>query len=551
MPLYGPSTATATAGANTNMVTIAGMDISNGIVGQGMTISFGARDRQTGDAWVINSVTPNGTTGGTLTLAGTVPTAVNNAPFLIDTRGFLGTDSSYAAAVSLKLLSTLMNLLGTATNLFAGSRQLVLDKVASTAIGRVAFAIAGRTWGDLAQRSYPFTPTGGQATSIETLAVRAFPDGATPIDALLIDLSNGTGDLRKGAATMVAGATVDLGSAPMGKVTITGAATINSFGAGKHLERLVRFTDAGAILTHSAASLDLPGGGNITVRAGDRLHATSDGSGNWRVHGYVRADGTPLVLPASTQRASFRNRLCNGSFRVNQRQMAYGTSVSFAAGAYTVDRWKAGSGGVSVRLDPDPAGTLYAAIASGTLQQVIEGALYIQEGGTYVLSWIGTAQARVNGGAFAPSPLVVTGLPAFGNVSIEFGTGSLQLPQFEPGSVPTAFEYRDDEETRCRRYFRRLFSPPMKGLVSGSTFSRMSMPLAPSMRAVPTVTIGGSISVFDGSTTGTLTTVNGNYSTAHLIECDFAYSTSGTFVSGRMVTIFQGGNGYLDLASEL
>lgn len=300
MPLYGPSTATATVAANTNSVAITGMDLS--VVAQGMTISFGARDRATGDAWVINTVVPNGTNGGTLTTAGNIPTAYNSVPFLIDTRGFLGTDSSYAAAVSLKLLTTLSTLLGTATNLFAGSRQVMLDKVASTAIGRVAFAIAGRTWGDLAQRSLTYTPTGGQATTIETLAARAFPDGTTPTDALLLDLSNGTGDLRAGSATMAAGATVDLGSAPTKKVAITGGngVTINSFGPGKHLERLVHFANGGATIAHNATSLDLPGGTNIVARAGDRLHATSDGSGNWRVHRYTRAIGLASGGPFRT-----------------------------------------------------------------------------------------------------------------------------------------------------------------------------------------------------------------------------------------------------------
>jgi hypothetical protein len=301
MPLYGPSTATATVTANTNVVSITGMDL-NAVVQQGMTINLGARDRAVGDAWIINTVVPNGTNGGTLTTAGSIPTAYNSAPFLIDTRGFNGTDSSFAAAVSLKLLATLTNLLGTATNLFAGSRQLVLDKVASTAIGRIAFAITGRTWGDIAHRSHTYTPTGGQAATIETLAVRAFPDGATPTDALLFDLGSGTGDLRKGSATMVAASTVDLGSAPMGKVAIAGGAgvNINSFGPGKHLDRLVHFVSGGATLVHNAASLDLEGGTNIVTRAGDRLHATSDGAGNWRVHRYTRAIGAASVGPFRT-----------------------------------------------------------------------------------------------------------------------------------------------------------------------------------------------------------------------------------------------------------
>ncbi|UYW34489.1 hypothetical protein [Methylorubrum extorquens] len=295
MPLYGPSTATATVTANTNVVSITGMDL-NAVVQQGMTINLGARDRAVGDAWIINTVVPNGTNGGTLTTAGSIPTAYNSVPFLIDTRGFNGTDSSFAAAVSLKLLATLSTLLGTATNLFAGSRQLVLDKVASTAIGRIAFAITGRTWGDIAQRSHTYTPTGGQAATIETLAVRAFPDGATPTDALLFDLGSGTGDLRKGSATMVAASTVDLGSAPMGKVAIAGSTAIAGFGPGKHLERLVHFVDGGNTLTHSA-SLILPGAANIVTRAGDTLHATSDGSGNWRVRSYDRASGLPLAAP--------------------------------------------------------------------------------------------------------------------------------------------------------------------------------------------------------------------------------------------------------------
>ena len=294
MPFYGPSTATATIAANTNVVTITGMDLS-GIVQQGMTISFGARDGAEGKAWLINTVTPNGSSGGTLTLAGSVSSpGYANAPFVIDSRGFNGTDASYAATVSLKLLSTLTTLLGPATNLFAGSRQLVLDKVGSSAIGRIAFAIAGRTWGDLAQRSLTYTPTGGAAATIETMAVRAFSDGSTPVDALLFDLTTGTGDLRKGSATMVAAATVDLGSAPAGKVAISGAAAIASFGSGRNLERLVHFADGGNTLTHSA-SLILQGAANIVTRAGDTLHATSDAAGNWRVRSYNRANGRPLV----------------------------------------------------------------------------------------------------------------------------------------------------------------------------------------------------------------------------------------------------------------
>jgi hypothetical protein len=164
--------------------------------------------------------------------------------------------------------------------------------VASTAIGRVLFQIAGRTWSAIEHRTFAFTPTGGQAQSVETLAVRAYPDGTTPVDALLFDLTNGTGDLRAGAVTMASATMVDLGSAPAKKVAITGSATINSFGPGRHLERLVHFVTGGNILVHNATSLDLQGAANIVTRAGDRLLATSDGAGNWRVILYARADGS-------------------------------------------------------------------------------------------------------------------------------------------------------------------------------------------------------------------------------------------------------------------
>lgn len=531
MPLYGPSTATATVGANTNMVTITGMDISNGIVAQGMTISFGARDRATGDAWVINTVTPNGTSGGTLTLAGSVPTAYNSAPFLIDTRGFLGTDSSYAAAVSLKLLSTQANLLGSATNLFTGSRQVALDKLSSTAVGRILFQIAGRSWGSIEERTFSFTPTGGQATSIETLAVRAFSDGTTPTDALLFDLSTGTGDLRKGAATMVAGSTVDLGSAPMGKVAITGGSgvTVNSFGAGRHLERIVRFVDGGATLAHNATSLDLPGGINILTRAGDRLHVTSDGSGNWRVVGYHRADGTPLILPPSAQRASFRNRVRNGGFTVNQRSLS--GNISLGAGAYGHDGWKAGAAGCSYSVGRGN-GVNTLTISGGSLVQVVEGPLYIQNGGTFTLSWAGVGQARINGGAYGISPLTVSDLPPDTNVTIEFGTGYFANIQFEPGSVATPFEVRDDELYRCMRYFQYFQGSGALAFAFSNSILLMSGRLPRNMRTAPTITLlkttfGTPPAAYDIATTNNYIGGSGITCAASLVVTDLAITLSG------------------------
>ena len=313
---------------------------------------------------------------------------------------------------------------------------------------------------DLVQREHSYTPTGGALTTTQVMALRAFPDGVTPTDALLFDLSAGTGDLRKGAVAMAAGPTVDLGSAPMGKVAITGGSgvNINSFGVGRHLERLVRFVDGGATLVHNAASLDLLGGGNIVTRAGDRLHAVSDGAGNWRVHAYQRGDGTPLILPASTQRASFRNRLINGNFAINQR-CAPAASTSYPANTYIFDRWKAGANGATLSWSQAASGDVTVTITAGSIGQNVEGALYLREGGTYALSWQGTAKAGLNGSPLVQtSPWIIGGLPAGANEFVEFGPGTLTLVQLEPGAVATSFECRDDELGRCQRYYEKSYS---------------------------------------------------------------------------------------------
>ena len=51
-------------------------------------------------------------------------------------------------------------------------------------------------------------------------------------------------------------------------------------------------------------------------------------------------------------------------------------------------------------------------------------------GGSYTLSWTGTAQGRVGAGSYAASPVTVTGITAGANTTIEFNTGTL-----EPGAV--------------------------------------------------------------------------------------------------------------------
>ena len=98
--------------------------------------------------------------------------------------------------------------------------------------------------------------------------------------------------------TIASATTTDLSTVATVGVSISGTTTITGFGTGADLFRVGKF--AGALtLTHNATSLILPGAANITTAAGDRFIALSDGSGNWTVVDYTKADGTPVVGAAS------------------------------------------------------------------------------------------------------------------------------------------------------------------------------------------------------------------------------------------------------------
>ncbi|CAB3653428.1 hypothetical protein LMG26685_02874 [Achromobacter mucicolens] len=147
---------------------------------------------------------------------------------------------------------------------------------------------------------------------------------------------------------------------------------------------------------------------------------------------FYQSDAASGLIPTG----GFKNLLINAKFNINQR--AVSGTVTLAAGAYGHDRWKAGSGGCTYTF-ATTAGVTTITITAGTLVQVVEGNNL--RTGDHVLSWTGTATGRIAAGGFASSP--VTGAVTGGtNTSIEFGTGTLTLPQLEAGLNPTSFENR-------------------------------------------------------------------------------------------------------------
>lgn len=202
----------------------------------------------------------------------------------------------------------------------------------------------------------------------------------------------------------------------------------------------------------------------------------------------ANSDITSLTALASVnggQLAGIRNKIINGNFGINQRN-ASSASTAYAAGAYVMDRWKAGSGGCTLSFATTENVTTVT-ITAGTLVQVIEGNNL--QSGTHILSWTGTAQGRIDSGSYGASG--VTGTAIGGAVmSVEFGTGTVSLVQLEKGSVATPFEHRPYgmELALCQRYYET--GGVKSGLTGGTT--NVTIVFKTVKRSTPTMAYGTS-----------------------------------------------------------
>jgi hypothetical protein len=135
------------------------------------------------------------------------------------------------------------------------------------------------------------------------------------------------------------------------------------------------------------------------------------------------------------------------------------------------------------------------------MEQVIEGNNI--EGGTFTLSWTGTAAATVNGSAVAKNGQVT--LTANTNATVRFSGGTVGLVQLEAGSVATPFERRPygQELSLCQRYYEVGDQPFlfMSGL-SGVTAAYGDVRFATTKRAAPSITCSGWQYFSGGANTG-------------------------------------------------
>jgi hypothetical protein len=211
----------------------------------------------------------------------------------------------------------------------------------------------------------------------------------------------------------------------------------------------------------------------------------------------VIIDGTNGVSTPNT--FAFKNRIIDGGFTINQRGYVSGTSLS--SGSYGHDRWKGGASGGTYTFTQASAGVnTTITITAGSIIQVIEGA-NLPEGGTYVLSWTGTAQGKIGSGSFGASGITGT-ITAGTNTNIEFNTGTCGNVQLEVGSTATSFDYRPygTELALCQRYYQTSYQGSAVGsatttnaigywYAATSNYSNLVVYLRTTMRSQPTVTL--------------------------------------------------------------
>ena len=204
----------------------------------------------------------------------------------------------------------------------------------------------------------------------------------------------------------------------------------------------------------SAAMIPVVGAATLAAARAAMVAATSG------------ANGDITSLSALTDSLSgLRNIVINGGFTVNQR--VYVSGATLAAGVYGHDRWKAGASGGDYSFTQLESNTQITIASGKSLIQVIENKNV--QATRYVLSWSGTAQARIGvnsatpSGSYAASPIVITGQTIGTTMSIEFNTGTLGTVQIKAESslsVGTPFESRTfaQELGFCQRHYQKAAS---------------------------------------------------------------------------------------------
>jgi hypothetical protein len=295
----------------------------------------------------------------------------------------------------------------------------------------------------------------------------------------------------------------------------------------------------------------------------------------------------------------FKNRIINGNFGIWQR----GTSSS--AVGYLADRWQLENAGTYSQSTDVPSGqgfpysctvSVTTGTSYGVIKQKIEAAnctdlvgqnatltFWVKNltGSTSMTAVLYNANSADNFGAvtsissqsftavlntWTKFTFNYTSLPSGAANGLQvyvFSADASVAPsyrftgcQLEKGSTATSFDYRPygTELALCQRYYQTYIYPAGNGIFTGtSAVSRCAIGTQVQFRSAPTVTLTGTISCYDGTTTGTITAFTATYSGINMMEFD-ANTATGTFVVGRIArTYYAGGsaNGTINGSAEL
>jgi len=244
----------------------------------------------------------------------------------------------------------------------------------------------------------------------------AFPPTNANVTVEARDMTDGKLYVRQkttgvwGAWVVQAGGAADLDAAYVNAAgdTMTGFLTLSAAPTATMHAATKQYVDGGVDgVTGGLTSKVAKAGGADGIMTGFlTLHADPDAALKAATKQYVDA------VRAAT--APNDNVIINGDFRVSQ--YGYVSAAVLAAGIYGHDQWKAGAAGGDYSFTQLKSSTQITIASGKTLIQPIEDINVV--GGSYILSWTGTAQARAGvntltpSGAYAASPLLITGQTA-------------------------------------------------------------------------------------------------------------------------------------------